>query len=374
MLPDANPFDYQRPVGDAVLIDRAGELDALQRAAASSVAIRLAAPRRFGKTTLLDAHIDAMRAVGHRAVRVDFSQVATIGDAAGRVARGFATLPRDPRRVLDRLLSRLGVSLGVAGLTLKVSGRPAGDEPERARALLAELLELPRLLHDADGDLTVVCMDEFQDLLTADAALDGLVRSVIQHHGRAAAYVYAGSAPSLMRELFAARERPFFGQARPLELPPLPAAETAEDLTTIAARAGVGLDEHAVREIVDVGAGHPQRTMLLAHQLFELTANGAEGDLATAALELALDETADVHRTVWDSLGRPERAVMTSLADGLAPTGTQAARVHRIPRATLQAALDRLVRAEQHVAVREGRPVLLDPLLAIWLARRGRGR
>ena len=369
-----NPFDYQRPVDAAVLIDRTDELDALQRAAADAVGVRLAAPRRYGKTSLLAAHVAAMREVGHRAVTVDLGQVATVGDAAVRVSRAFAELPGAPRRVLDRLLSRLGISLGVAGLTLKVSGRPAAREPEQARSILAELLDLPRLLHEADGGLTVVCLDEFQDLLTADVTLDGLVRSVIQHHGRAAAYIYAGSAPSLMRALFSERERPLFGQARPLELPPLPAGEALEDILAIAAREEVTLDPDAVRRIVDLGAGHPQRTMLLAHHLFDLTASGAAeaGDAAELALERALDETADVHRTVWDALPRSERAVATALADGLAPTGSRAAELHHIPRGTLQKALERLVRAEQHVALHDGRPTLVDPLMAIWLARRGR--
>ena len=370
-----NPFDYQRPVDSAVLIDRVEELDALQRAAADTVAIRLAAPRRYGKTSLLAAHVAAMRAVGHRAVTVDLSQVATVGDAAMRVARAFAELPGDPRRTFDRLLSRLGISLGVAGLTLKISGRSATREPDQARTILAELLDLPRQLHAADGGLTVVCLDEFQDLLTADTTLDGLVRSVIQHHGRAAAYIYAGSAPSLMRALFSERERPLFGQARPLELPPLPTAETLADILAIAQAHDVTLSETAVRHIVDVGAGHPQRTMLLAHHLFEIAAHSADvDDEADLALERALRETADVHRTVWDSLPRSERAVVTALADGLAPTGSRAAELHRIPRGTLQKALDRLVSADQHVALREGRPTLVDPLFAIWLARRGQAR
>jgi hypothetical protein len=366
-----NPFDYQRPVGAAILIDRTAELDALQRAAADAVAVRLAAPRRYGKTTLLAAHEHAMLEVGHRVARVDFSQVATGADAADRVARAFDALPGPPGRVFEALLSRLGVNLGAAGLTLSVSGRPATAEPQAARAILAELLDLPRLLHEQDGGLTVVCFDEFQDLLTADLALDGLVRSVIQHHGRAAAYVYAGSAPSLMRALFADRERPLFGQARPLELPPLPAAESVADILSFAEREEVELDTAAVRRIVDVAGGHPQRTMLLAHHLFDLTAAAeVEGDPASAALDRALDETADVHRTVWDSLSRPERAVVTALADGLAPTGSRAARLHQVPRGTLQKALERLVGAEQHVRPGPDGPTLVDPLLAIWLARR----
>ena len=371
-MTSANPFDYQRPAQASVLIDRIEELDALQRAAADTVAVRLAAARRYGKTSLLAAHAQAMRQVGHRAVRVDFSQVATVADAAGRVARAFAGVPGDPRRTFDRLLARLGISLGVAGLTLSVSGRPATAEPERARSVLADLLDLPRLLHDTDGGLTIVCLDEFQDLLTADVALDGLVRSVIQHHGRAAAYVYAGSAPSLMRELFGKRERPLFGQARPLELPPLPAAETVEDVLAIASAHDAPLDPDAVRRIVDIGAGHPQRTMLLAHHLFDITTAGERvGDAAGASLERALHETGDVHRTVWDALARSDRAVVTALADGLAPTGSRTADLHRIPRGTLQHALERLVSAEQHVILRDGVPTLIDPLLAIWLERRG---
>jgi hypothetical protein len=367
-----NPFDYQRPVDPSVLINRRDELDALQRAAADAVAIRLAAPRRYGKTSLLAAHIAAMRAVGHRAVLVDLSQVATTGDVAARTARAFAELPGDPRRSFDRLLSRLGLSLGVAGLTFSVSGRPATREPERAREILLELLDLPRVLHETGDGLTVVCLDEFQDLVSADATLDGLVRSVIQHHGRAAAYVFAGSAPSLMRTLFADRERPLFGQARPLELPPLPAAETTEDLLRIAAANELALDPDDVRRVVDLGAGHPQRTMLMAHHLFELTGSGnRSADMAGIALERALAETADVHRTVWDSLTRADRAVLSALADGLAPTGSRAASLHAIARGTLQTALERLVSAEQHVALGNGRPVLVDPLFGIWLARRG---
>jgi hypothetical protein len=367
-----NPFDYQRPVGPSVLIDRTEELDSLQRAAADAVAIRLAAPRRYGKTTLLAAHVTTMREAGHRAVIVDLSQVATVGDAALRVARAFADLPGDPGRTFDRLLSRLGISLGVAGLTLRVSGRPATRQPEQARSILAELLDLPQQLHQVDGGLTVVCLDEFQDLLTADLTLDGLVRSVTQHHGGAAAYVYAGSAPSLMRALFSERERPLFGQARPIELPPLPAAEALEDILAIAQANEVTLDAGAVRRIVDLGAGHPQRTMLLAHHLFDVAASDlAVDDAADLALERAMRETADVQRTVWDSLSRPERAVVTTLADGLAPTGSHAAELHHVPRGTLQKALERLVAAEQHVTTREGRPVLVDPLFAVWLSRRG---
>ena len=215
-----------------------------------------------------------------------------------------------------------------------------------------------------------MCLDEFQDLLTAGDNLDGLLRSIIQHHGEAAAYVYAGSAPSLMRELFDNRERPFYGQARPLALPPLPAGETVEDVSRQLAAAGLPVTAD-VGEIVSFAGGHPQRTMLLAHHLYELLDAGARDGATQAALSAALEEVADALQAVWDGLDRFERIVVFALAQGNAPTGSRVATEHAAARSTLKRALDRLLDAEQHISIgNHGRPTLLDPLLAEWLRRR----
>ena len=367
----SNPFRYQGPVRPELLINRAEELDALQRAAANRVGVRLAAARRFGKTSLLDAHIASMRDAGHRAVRVDLSKLDSVADAAIRVARAYSQLPADPRQSLQTLLGRFGVAVGPGGLSVSLQpARRRGLGIDDARQLLAELLDLPAVLHAADGELTVVCLDEFQDLLTAGDNLDGLLRSIIQHHGAAAAYVYAGSAPSLMRELFDSRERPFYGQARPLALPPLPAGETVEDVSRQLAAAGLPVTAD-VGKIVGFAGGHPQRTMLLAHHLYELLDAGARDGAAQAALSAALEEVADALQAVWDGLDRFERIVVLALAQANAPTGSRVATEHAVARSTLKRALDRLLDAEQHVAIGDhGHPRLLDPLLAEWLRRR----
>src|SRR3954466_10714951 len=102
---------------------------------ADRTAIRLAAPRRFGKTTLLDAHVDAMRAVGHRAVRVDFSKVATVADAAARVAGAYAVLPADPRRRVARWAAQLGISAKIGPIGAQIGPRRprlGGDDARTA--------------------------------------------------------------------------------------------------------------------------------------------------------------------------------------------------------------------------------------------------
>lgn len=92
---------------------------------------------------------------------------------------------------------------------------------------------------------------------------------------------------------------------------------------------------------------------------------------ALQAIERALRETRDAHQALWDALPRAERIVCVALADGQAPTGSRVAEEHRIPRSTLQDALDRLLSdGRQLQRDSAGAPYLLDPLFAEWLRRR----
>ncbi len=259
----------------------------------------------------------------------------------------------------------------LAGVQLSFTPSAARPGADEARAALLELLDVPLDLHQADGGVTIVCLDEFQDLLVADDALDGLFRSVIQHHAAAAAYVFAGSQPSLMRALFSERERPFYGQARPLELPPLPVDEAAHDIEVLLRADGLDAGG-AVDELLAFTDGHPQRTVLLAHHVYNLLDQpGQSEDVATAAIDLALAETHDAHQAVWDGLGRVERIVLLAVADGQAPTGSRVADEHRIARSTLQDALARLLADDRNIRRDErGRPFVLDPLFGEWLRRR----
>jgi hypothetical protein len=210
----------------------------------------------------------------------------------------------------------------------------------------------------------------------------------VQYHADAATYIYAGSQPSLMRRLFTDRERPLYGQAEPLELIPLPMDDV---LVELAERfASLDLDPgEALAPLVVAAAGHPQRTMLLAHLLhreLELRSTGdsmigsADLDglaLADAIVDLALDQTREAHQAIWDSLSSGKKAVLAALADGIRPTGSRATERAGLSRATLQSALRELAREGQHVSRVKLGPEsspdwrFIDPLFARWVSLRG---
>jgi uncharacterized protein len=365
------PFPFEGPVAPELLIDREGDLDLLARRAADRVGVRLVAPRRYGKTSLLLAHAARLRRTDWRTAHVDLSRVTDLADVARRLAAAYAHLDTPWMRAhLSGLLARLGVSLSPAGPAVSIGPRPFSPDAGAAETVVHRLLDLPRTLWEADRSPTLVVFDEFQDLLVARKDLDGLLRSRIQYHGDAAAYVYAGSEPSMMRELFDTRERPLFGQADPLTLGPLPMDETLTDLGGRFADEGLDPGE-ALGELVVFAAGHPQRTMLLAYLLADRLVSGAPGTPQTAAevVDDALVRTQPAHQALWQQLSRSNRVVLAAVADGVAPGSRALASEHKLGRRTLVAAAERL--ADQgHVVLSPRDSRLVDPLLAEWLRRR----
>src|SRR5829696_3771660 len=368
---EGTPFRFEGPVAPDLLIDRRDELATLARRAGDRVGVRLAAPRRYGKTSLLLAHAAQLRETGWRTAHVDLGRVSDLTDVARRIAAAYAPLDLGWIRAhLGGLLARLGLSIGTAGAAVTVGPRPPAPEAETAEAVLYRLLDLPKALHERDGEPTLVVFDEFQDLLVARDDLDGVVRSRIQYHGDGAAYVYAGSEPSLMRELFDARERPLFGQADALALGPLPLDALLVDLEARFAAEGLDPGE-ALGQLAVFSGGHPQRAMLLCYLLAEELAAGRAGTLETAerVVEAAIARTQPAHEALWSQLRRSERVVLAGVADGVPPASPALAAEHQLGRNTLHEAADRLA-DRGHLTRAPGDTRVIDPLLREWLRRR----
>ena len=370
MKESRNPFRYSEPVPPEELLNRDDEARALLEAAASGNNSRLVAPRRYGKTSLL-ARVaqEAREQKGWAAVYVDFFGVLTLDDIAQRIERAYA----------DELQGRLATWVaGVRRLlrpTLQVGGGslPAGVEvaiDPQAEPPLVERLALPARLHEKHGTRTLVIFDEFQDILAVKERADAVIRSEIQHHGDAASYVFAGSHVGMMRELFTDRRRAFYGQAGPVDLPPLRADDVSDYLSARFKAADRGIGE-ALGPLLDTAAGHPQRTMLLAHVLWNLTAEGEKATEQTwlATYDRVMREVRDELRAVWTGLSPAQRRVLTTVAEGR--EGIYAAgRRHGGSRggAAVKATEGLVDRGEitQDPSTTSGMRVI-DPLLAAWV-------
>jgi hypothetical protein len=362
-----NPFVFSRPVDPDDLIDRDEESERLLALAEGGHAVRLSAPRRYGKTSLLRRLGREAEKAGMHYVEVDFYGVLSQLDVAVRLEEAYGGLRSAPRRVATAAIRALRPAVSVGAGPLRVESRPRAEE--QTSRLLVGLLDLPLALFERTGERTLVAFDEFQALLAVGPGIDGLFRSRIQRHGDAAGYVFAGSHPGLMQQLFGAHERPFFGQARPLELVPLADGEIAEYVGQRFEATGRQVGT-ALEPLLDLAAGHPQRAMLLAHHLWEQTPSRREADPESwlAALEVVFAEQDEALRATWDSLEIKEQAVFAALATGDAGLFSERTlRRFNLSKGGAQHAREALAHSG-HIHRIDGtwRPV--DPLLARWVA------
>lgn len=362
-----NPFVYDSPLPPDELVNRESEAQQLLSLAEGGHNTRLQAPRRYGKTTLLGrVRADAER-LGMNTVYVDLYRALTLDEVARRLEEAYLdALAGAARRVVAAVSRRWQGQVVV---------RPAGvggeAEPRRGdQQRLADALDLPRRVFASTGVRTLIVFDEFQDLLRVDPAVDGLLRSKIQFHRDEASYIFAGSQPGMLAELFGNRDRPLFEQARPVHLGPLADDDLSDYIGERFERSRRDAGE-ALDALLQLVRGHPQRAMLLAHHLWEHTDRGEAADLSTfaAALEAVDRETSERFERTWDLLAdKPnQRRVLAAIASSEESLyNRRTLEEFALAKGSAEAAATALIDRGE-IQRTEAGFVLVDPLFERWL-------
>ena len=267
MITDVNPFIYSHPIAPEDIIDRDEETKRLLTAAVGGHFVRLYAPRKYGKTSLLRRVLrDGERQERMIPILVDLYGVLSIADVAIRFERAYSRqLKGKVRARVEEFLQStgLGLSLGALGISARLQLDPRTDPLPALHALL----DLPLRLEEGGGFRALIVLDEFQDI-TKVKQMDAILRSHIQFQGEVASFVFAGSEPGLMRGLFEDRERPLYGQAVPMRLARLADPDIAAYIIARFRETGRSVGD-ALNPLLGSAQGHPQRAMLLAHRLWE---------------------------------------------------------------------------------------------------------
>ena len=372
-ITDVNPFVYSRPIPPDEVIDRDDETAALLQAVVGGHYVRLYAPRKYGKTSLLRRVLrEAERSEGMTTVLVDLYGVLSLADVAVRIERAYAAqLKGGLRARIDEFLQRtgLGLSLSALGIGVRLQIDPRTDPLPALHALL----DLPLKLEQEGGYRALVVFDEFQDI-TKLPGIDAIVRSHIQHQGEVASYVFAGSEQGLMKQLFEEKERPLYGQAVPVRLGRLPSSDIAAYIVDRFKQTGRSAGE-AVNPLVQTAAGHPQRAMLLAYRLWDVVEPRATATLADweEALSTTMVELRPEFEAHWQRFTQVEQKSLRAIVEGQGATlRTYVLARLDADKSSVSRALKRLESAGE-VEVIDGRTVLVDPLFALWLERLSSG-
>lgn len=369
MTLEINPFVYSHPLAPEEIIDRDGETATLLKHALGGHYVRLYAPRKYGKTSLLRRALrDGEQQEDLIPVLVDLYRVSSIVDVTVRFERAYSKQLKGALRAkVEDFLQKtgIGLSLGAYGISAKLQ---MGTKMDPLPALHA-LLDLPLRLEQSGGYRAFIALDEFQDIERIPD-LDGLIRSHIQLQGEVASYVFAGSEPGMMRQLFETKERPLYGSAVPLHLERLAAQDIAAyvEQRFRESRRSVG---EALNPLLDSAQGHPQRAMMLAHRLWEELDSGATATLdhwrvAHAATLAELEPEFDAQ---WRGFDTSEQKTMRAIVVGEgSPYRGEVLNRLELTKDRVRRALPRLLATAEIESDGDGYRVV-DPLLAEWIER-----
>lgn len=370
---DVSPFRFEGPVEPGDLIGRERETTQVADYARAGRAMSIAAPRRYGKTSLLGAVGARLTAEGTAVASVDLLGLDGPADFATRYATAWRNATASDRRargMVDRVLAGLaGLGVTVAGVGVQVSFARDQDPG----AVLHTVLDLPR----QSNRPVLVVLDEFQALHAAWPQGEGVLRGHVQRQLGRVSYVFAGSQPHLLEAAFADSGRAFYNQVLRVPLGRLAGPALADAFAERFARSGrdVGI---ALSPLLALADGHPQRAMFLAHLLWEQTPRGATADDQTwqRALDLARRWVADEMAGVWSARTRNQQVAMRAVSAYGSATVAAVDDVG-VPRSARQAAETSLLRLglievdETRTGPRGGsRRRLVDPMLGDWVARR----
>jgi uncharacterized protein len=367
MRTEVNPFVYSRPLSPEEIIDRDQETEDLLKHVLGGHFVRLFAPRKYGKTSLLRRALrDGEAREGLTPVLVDLYRVSSIADVTVRFERAYSRQLKGPLRAkVEEFLQRtgIGLSLGAYGISAKLQMEGRFDPLPALHALL----DLPLALEERGGYRAFIAIDEFQDIARIPD-LDGLIRSHIQLHGDVASYVFAGSEPGMMKQLFEDRDRPLYGSAVPERLQRLANEDIAEYVSQRFHETGRSVGE-ALNPLLDAAAGHPQRAMLLAHRLWEEISHGEAGsiDCWRAAHSAALAELDAEFDARWRGFDTSEQKTMRAVIAGRgSPYRSDVMSRLALTKSMARRALPRLS-AIAEIETALGTHAVVDPLFAEWI-------
>jgi uncharacterized protein len=348
-----NPFVFDRSLEAAEhLVGRARELSEMSSALAAGRDAIVDGPHRHGKTSLVNAALGGFVDVeGGVGARVDCAGVLTPTDLARRLELAYARAWA-AGSVEEALVERLEA--------LPLLRSDTADPVARLESLLDVAPGVARQTHSR----AILAFDEVQDALALPAFTE-LLEAARSRGGTQLGLIFIAS------ELPAGGLPAVADQSATVSVGPVDPELFGDEITRGFAATGRDAGE-AAQIVATFGAGHPQRSSLLASEVWELTGEGGQATVATAraAIEQALARCGAEFEVRWSSLHGNERRVAVAIANEIAPQGTRAQRATGLagPGAA-QRALQGL-KASGVAQAREAGTTLADPLFAEWLRRR----
>ena len=383
-----NPFVYDRELLAGELVDRTAEVAEVRAALLQGKKHFLVGPRRYGKTSILNAGAHAARrgTRGGVVLQYNVETFPRLTDLAGRIVADTARFLRGRvdkvagklKRLFSSVRPRITYDPGEGVFTVGFDLAPRAE----AVPLFVDVLHGLERAAVRERRRIGLILDEFQLVVApGGVAAEHQVRGAVQSHRRVG-YVFAGSDTRMLEAMTRDPGRPFYRLGTVRFLEEIPRRDFDAHLRRGFRRLQAVVTTESRTAILDEADDVPYNVQLLAHACWEaLRAEGAGAELTPEGVrgihEAEAGKLNPVFSGLWAGLTEAQKVALQAVRHeqgrGLFTQAT--AERYRQPASTMQAALDGLVqKGICRRAVRGGEHEALvrleDPLFGAWLRAR----
>ena len=367
-----NPFSYGSPVADPHFAGRTDELAVLISRMTNGINLVVTAPRRYGKTSLLDRAAQSLAAEGGSIIRANLLRTPSVEALAGRLTSEAYQLKggawRRAAQAVPEFLKRLRLH---PTITFDDAGHPAFTfAPSRLPQDVEQLIDdVYRILAElAEKAPAVLMLDEFQAVIDLSPRLPHLLKALSDEYPKVC-FVLAGSRRHLMESLVLSHGAPLYNMAERLALGPIEQRVMCRFLVARTKSAKKTMSTKVAGSICDVAGPIPHDIQRLAYEIFDISSETiTEADVSTGMNRVVTHE-AEGYADRFSKMAIGHRRVLLVLATSQVTQPQSVEFVRSTGYANPGAARKALgvLEADENVLRKDGIYQVADPFFREWL-------
>ncbi len=308
-IPPSNPFIYGKIVRGVHFFNRTKEKQKLLKLLRGQSNVLIMGDRRIGKTSLLLECLRQIEEEGTPTFYLNLDPITSATDFVERFGGLFTQQVSFAKRAF--LILKAGLQGFRLNMEVQEDGSPTASiqwagPGKFQRKTIQEVLKLPQELATYQKKKFIVCFDEFQavqEIEEADFIAD--MRSSFQHHDQVL-YVFMGSEPALLNQLFSSPKEKFFNSSIKLHVGPMPRSEFIPFIQGNFSKRGVVVSEEMAAFICewahDIPA-HIQHLCASVWDYLDLSIKELNQEVLEKAIEEDVKSRSQLYLQSWQSVG-----------------------------------------------------------------------
>ena len=314
-----NPFKFGTIVDNDRFCNRIDELRTLKQYVYDGYSVWLFSPRRYGKSSLVKkafAQID-----DSTTIYIDLYNVKSIDDFAKKYSKALGdnlfnwkTGIKKISTTLSKYFSSLypKVSVGTDGIpSMSIEKKEINQQVD-----IEQILNMPEKFAQDNNIKICIAFDEFQEVERIDPFIINWMRTAFQNH-KHISYIFLGSKQSLMKEIFADIESPFYEFAVKMDLAEISSEDLSEFIKNKFDQNKIPISKNTIDEILKRSERHPHFTQYFASVVFDAIRYGEnqdDEDFADRWMDKIINSQGIIFQTIYDQLASNQRSVISAIA------------------------------------------------------------